>query len=92
VTDAIVDLDKVITEILRDAPKLALQRMLREKLTVAGVKARPSSISKAADQILSGAEGELSFGEKAADAADMVNFDKPPTPAAQSLVIRRASA
>ncbi len=66
-----IDTDDVISAVLHDVPRYALERLLREKLQKAGVKARKSSISRAVEQILSGDEGEFFFGEKAADAANI---------------------
>jgi len=70
-TKGTIDIGDILSNVLRDAPKLAVERLLREKLQKMGVKARKSSIRRVAEQILSGVKGTVSFGEKAADAADI---------------------
>lgn len=66
----------MLTEVLQEAMAVQVERLLSAKLEQAGVKARPSAVRRVARQLVSGGSGDVSFGNKAADAADIEITDQ----------------
>ena len=77
-------IDDVIAGVLRDMPRLGVERLLREKLAKVGVTVSDSSLRKAAEHLLSGSSDKFTFEDGAADAPDIEITDED-----LSLVVQR---
>lgn len=59
-----------IQEVVRELPKVALQRILKEKFSDLGIAVEPEKLRKASQHFLSGG-GEFHFGNEQADATNI---------------------
>ncbi len=64
--EPVIDLGEITSQLIRDATKDGLEKLIREKFRAAGVRVRLASIRKVVEQIMSGEE-DITFGEAKAD-------------------------